>query len=427
MKISSVAGQEILDSRGNPTVEAEVILENGVKARADVPSGASTGRHEDLELRDGDESRYLGKGVLKAVSNVSGAIADTLKGSEIEDQAEIDNKMIKLDGTDEKENLGANAILAVSMACVKAAASFKQVPTYRYINELFGKDDDEFVMPIPMINVLNGGKHALGASDFQEYMIMPIGAPNIQEAVRWGSEIFHTLGKLLKEEGFQTSVGDEGGYAPSLGSNEKPLEFMISAIEKAGYTPGDQVSIALDPAASEFYKDGKYVLKVENKTISSEELTQLYLEWLDKYPIISIEDGHAEDDWDGFVDFTKRAGDRIQIMGDDLFTTDKHRLQRGIDIKAANSILIKVNKIGTVTEAIESIKLADEAGMASIVSHRSGETEDTFIADFVVGGETGQIKTGSLSRSERVAKYNQLMRIERELGEKSKIADFPFK
>ena len=427
MKITSVFAQEILDSRGNPTVEATVVLENGMKATSAVPSGASTGSHEALELRDGDTTRYMGKGVLKAVENVNTVIAPALLNMNVEDQEAIDGKMLELDGTETKSNLGANAILSVSMACVKAAALSLNIPVYQYIARLFGNSETEYVMPIPMMNVLNGGKHAVGSTDMQEYMIMPIGAPSITEAVRWGAEVFHILGKMLKENGFQTTVGDEGGYAPSLSRNEEPLELIIEAITKAGYKPGKEIAIAQDPAASEFYEDGKYQLKTEGKALSSEEMVALYADWIQKYPIVSIEDGFAEDDWDGFVTQTKEMGQRIQIVGDDLFVTNIERLQKGIDSQAGNSILIKLNQIGTVSETVAAIKLAKAHNMTAIVSHRSGETEDSFIADFVVGAGTGQIKTGSLSRSERVAKYNQLMRIERELGEKAKIADFPYR
>lgn len=427
MKISQISAYEILDSRGNPTIEAKVVLDNGLTATSAVPSGASTGSHEALELRDGDEHRYLGKGVQKAVNNVNDLIAPKLIGLDSADQKNIDQVMLDLDGTEAKEKLGANAILSVSMACCKVSAMAQEKPLYQYIAELFGNPTDSYIMPIPMMNVLNGGKHALGSTDMQEYMIMPIGAPSVTEAIRWGAEVFHNLGKMLKAKGFQTTVGDEGGYAPSLKRNEEPLELIIEAIKKAGYTPGQQIAIAQDPAASEFYEDGKYQLKTENKALSSQEMVDLYAEWIEKYPIVSIEDGLAEDDWDGFAQMTAQVGDKIQIVGDDLFVTNPKRLQKGIEMKAANSILIKLNQIGTVSETIEAIKLAKSAGMTAVVSHRSGETEDAFIADFVVGAGTGQIKTGSLCRSERIAKYNQLMRIENELGDKAKIAKFPFK
>jgi enolase len=419
MKISKILAQEVLDSRGNPTVEAKVELESGVVASSIVPSGASTGTNEALELRDGGD-RYGGKGVLRAVENVNTKIIEVVVGMEVEDQAAIDQAMIELDGTETKSNLGANAVLSVSMAVTRAAAMENKTPLYAYVAKLFG--NDEYLMPIPMMNVLNGGKHALGSSDMQEYMIMPIGAPTIVEAVRYGAETFHALGKILKDKGFQTSVGDEGGYAPSLGSNEEPLKLIVEAIQKAGYEPGKDIAIAMDPAASEFYDDEMYNLDTEGKKLNSEDIISLYESWMDKYPIVSIEDGLAESDWEGFEKMTQRLGSRLQIVGDDLFVTNKKILQKGIESKAANSILIKLNQIGTVSETIETIKLANSAGFTSVVSHRSGESEDSFIADFVVGVGTGQIKTGSLSRSDRVGKYNQLMRIERELGDRVKIA-----
>ncbi|MFZ5376197.1 MAG: phosphopyruvate hydratase [Patescibacteria group bacterium] len=427
MKIVSIKAQEILDSRGNPTVEAELTLENGIMARSAVPSGASTGSHEALELRDGDNSRYLGKGTLKAVANVNEVIAPAVVGMEVDQQQAIDQVMLELDGTETKSKLGANAILSVSMAAVKAAATANSIPVYQYVTRMFGRDENSYLMPIPMMNVLNGGKHAIGSADMQEFMVMPIGAPSIQEAVRWGAEVFHTLGKLLKSKGMPTTVGDEGGYAPSLASNEAPLELIVEAITKAGYKPGEQIAIALDPAASEIYSDGKYQLQIENKSLTTDELVERFVEWTKIYPIVSIEDGFAEDDWAGFSKFTSLVGDHVQIVGDDLFVTNPKRLEKGISEKAANSILIKLNQIGSVTETIQTIKMAQAAGMTAVVSHRSGETEDAFIADFVVGSGTGQIKTGSLCRSERIAKYNQLMRIERELGQKAKIAPFPFK
>ena len=426
MKITQIFSLEILDSRGNPTVETEITLENGVKARAAVPSGASTGSNEALELRDGGD-RYGGKGVQQAVRNVNEVIAPVVVGMDVTDQNALDKKMLELDGTETKSKLGANAILSVSMAAVKAAALVKGIETYEYVGELFGHEGDSYTLPIPMMNVLNGGKHAIGSADMQEFMIMPVGAPSVTEAVRYGAEIFHALGKLLKAEGFQTTVGDEGGYAPALGTNEAPLEMIMKAITEAGYKPGEEVCIAMDPAASEFYEDGKYQLKTENKSLTSEELVARYQEWVNKYPIVSIEDGFAENDWDGFVLQMKAMGDQVQIVGDDLFVTNPKFLQKGIDLKAANSILIKLNQIGTVTETIETIKLAQKNGMTAVVSHRSGETEDPFIADFVVGAGTGQIKTGSLSRSDRISKYNQLMRIEAKLGEKAQMAKFPFK
>lgn len=416
MKITKIHAQEVLDSRGNPTVECAIELENGILASSIVPSGASTGTYEALELRDGDANRYLGKGVLKAVENVNTKISEKIVGMEVENQKDIDEAMISLDGTSNKEKLGANAMLSVSMACVRACALSKNIPLYQYIAELFGNNTEDYKMPIPMINVLNGGKHAIKSSDIQEYMFMPVGASSIQQAVQWGAECFHNLGKILKEMGFATSVGDEGGYAPSLGSNEKPLELMVEAIKKSNLRPGIDVSLGIDSASSEFYINGKYELASEGKSLTSEELCNMYASWTEKYPLISIEDGFAEDDWDGFKLLEDRLGEKIMNIGDDLYVTNVQRLEKGISMKASNSVLIKLNQIGTVTETINTIKMAKEAGMNSVVSHRSGETEDTFIADLVVGAGTGYIKTGSMSRSERIAKYNRLMRIERELG-----------
>ncbi len=427
MKIVKITGREILDSRGSPTVEATVELENGSKATSAVPSGASTGSHEALELRDGDVKRFGGKGVLKAVDNVNKAIAAKVVGMDPSDQAAVDAAMLQLDGTPTKEVLGANAILAVSMAVCKAAAMAKGVPLYQHVAELFGYPTDRYVMPIPMMNVLNGGKHAIKSTDMQEFMVMPIGASSLHEAVRYGAEVFAVLAKILKKMGFATTVGDEGGYAPSLKANEEPLKLMIQAITEAGFVPGKDIAIALDPASTEFYADGKYDLATEGKKLTSAEMVELYSKWIEQYPIVSIEDGLAEDDWAGFTDMTAKVGAKLQIVGDDLFVTNPERLQKGIDLKAGNSILIKLNQIGTVSETIEAIKLAKSAGMTAVVSHRSGETEDTFIADFVVGAGTGQIKTGSLCRSERIAKYNQLMRIEEELGDRATLAPFPFR
>lgn len=427
MKITSIVAQEILDSRGNPTVETTLTLENGMSTTAAVPSGASTGSREALELRDGDSKRFGGKGVLKAVANVNEVIAPAIVGMDVNDQAGIDGKMLEMDGTDMKENLGANAILSISMAVTKAAAMANNMPLYAYVAKLFGRSADSYLMPIPMMNVLNGGKHAIKSTDMQEFMVMPIGAPSIQEAVRWGSEVFQALGKILKEMGQATTVGDEGGYAPSLPTNQTPLELIIKAIEKCGYVPGKDIAIALDPASTEFFEDGKYQLKTENRSLSSEEMIELYKGWVEKFPIVSLEDGLAEEDWDGWTKLTAAVGSKIQIVGDDLFVTNPKWVKKGIELKAGNSVLVKVNQIGTITETIETINTARAAGMSAVVSHRSGETEDTFIADFVVGAGTGQIKTGSLSRSERIAKYNRLMRIERELGSKAKIAEFPFK
>jgi len=415
MKISNIYAQEVLDSRGNPTIECAVTLENGISASAIVPSGASKGTHEALELRDGDEKRYLGKGVLKAIENVNTKIADVVIGMEVDHQKEIDQAMIALDATENKSELGANAILSVSMACVRAAALSKDIPLYEYIAQLFGNETEVYEMPVPMINILNGGEHAVGSADIQEYMIMPIGASNVQEAVQWGSEVFHNLGEILKEMGYPTTVGDEGGYAPDLNSNEKPLEIIVEAIKKSGFKLEEDIAIAIDVAASEFFKDGKYELKTEDKSLDKNELLEMYEDWVDRYPLISIEDGFAEDDWEGFKLLEEKLGERIMNVGDDLFVTNIKRLKRGIDIECANAILIKLNQIGTVSETIEVIKKAEENGFQSIISHRSGETEDTFIADFAVGSGVGFIKTGSMSRSGRVAKYNRLMKIEREL------------
>lgn len=427
MTIKTITAQEILDSRGNPTVQAMVLLDDGSVGESKVPSGASTGSHEAHELRDGDAARFGGKGVLKAVDNVNSKINSALQGKDPSNQASIDQIMLDLDGTPTKENLGANAILAVSMAVARAAALSQHQPLYQYIAKLFGNPSDQFKLPLPMMNVLNGGKHAVGSSDMQEFMLMPVGAPSIKEAVRWGAEMFHTLGKMLKEKGFQTSVGDEGGYAPSLGGNQAPLDLMVEAINRAGFEPGEQVGIALDPAASEFYHDGQYDLATENQQLDSKAMVQRYATWVNQYPIVSIEDGLQEDDWDGFKLMTDQMGQSIQIVGDDLFVTNLNRLQKGIDAGVANSILIKLNQIGSVTETIKAVKLAQSNHYTAVISHRSGETEDTFIADFVVGAGTGQIKTGSLSRSDRVAKYNRLINIENELGEKASLAPFPFK
>ena len=426
MRIATITAQEILDSRGNPTVEATVTLADGSQGRASVPSGASTGSHEALELRDATESRYGGKGVLQAVRSVETIIAPALIGQEATNQSEIDRLMLDLDGTADKSKLGANAILAVSIAVVKAAAQSEKIPTYQYVARLFGRSEDTYILPIPMMNVLNGGKHALGSTDMQEYMIMPIGAPSVAEAVRWGAEVFHALASILKKRGFQTTVGDEGGFAPALKRNEEPFELMLSAIADAGYVAGTQIALAQDPAASEFYQDGRYYFKTEDRSLSSEEMIVLYQGWIEKYPIVSIEDGLAEDDWEGFTAQMRVMGDKIQIVGDDLYVTNTDRLQKGIELGASNSILIKLNQIGSVSETIAAIEKARQHNMTSVVSHRSGETEDSFLADFVVGAGTGQIKTGSLCRSERVAKYNQLMRIEKELGDKAKISAFPF-
>ena len=411
--IDLIQAREILDSRGNPTVEADVALRDGSFGRAAVPSGASTGEHEAVELRDGDKKRYLGKGVLQAVEHVNTVLARELGGQEANDQAGIDDHMIRLDGTPNKGGLGANAILAVSMAVCRAAAHSARMPLYRYLGGLQAR-----ILPVPMMNVLNGGVHADNTVDFQEFMIMPVGAENFAHALRMGAETFHTLKKVLKERGYNTSVGDEGGFAPSLKSNVEAVEVLLEAIEAAGYSPGHDICLALDPAASEMFQDGKYVLfKSDKSQKSSAEMIRIYADWVRQYPIISIEDGLAQDDWEGWKAMTDELGDKIQIVGDDVFVTNTERLQRGIEEGTANSILIKLNQIGTVTETIRCIELARRHGFTSVVSHRSGETEDAFIADFTVGLGTGQIKTGSASRSDRIAKYNQLLRIEEELGD----------
>jgi enolase len=411
--IDLIQGREILDSRGNPTVEAEVYLRDGSFGRAAVPSGASTGEHEAVELRDGDKRRYQGKGVLRAVENVNTLLARELGGHEANDQAGIDGRMIRLDGTPNKGELGANAILAVSMAVCRAAAQSARMPLYRYLGGLQAR-----ILPVPQMNVLNGGVHADNTVDFQEFMIMPVGAESFAHALRMGAETFHTLKKVLKERGYNTSVGDEGGFAPSLKSNVEAVELLLEAIEQVGYSAGRDICLALDPASSEMFQDGKYVFfKSDKSKKSSDEMIKLYEDWVRQYPIISIEDGLAQDDWEGWVALTQALGDKVQIVGDDIFVTNSERLQRGIELGAANSILIKLNQIGTVTETVRAIELARRHGYTSVVSHRSGETEDAFIADFVVGLGTGQIKTGSASRSDRIAKYNQLLRIEEELGD----------
>lgn len=415
MKISKIHAQEILDSRGNPTIQCTIELDSNIQATSMVPSGASTGKYEAVELRDEDENRYHGKGVLKAVQNVNEKIAPLFLGKELISQQEFDKAMLELDGTDNKSNLGANAILSVSMAYTKVCAIANNLPLYLYISNLFGNEIFQYRNPIPMINVLNGGKHALNSADFQEYMLVPVGANSVQQAVQWGAECFHNLGKILKEMGYPTTVGDEGGYAPALESNEKPLEIMVEAVEKSGLKVGIDVSLAMDVAASSFFENGKYILKRDNMELNSEQLFDLYSKWVEKYPIISIEDAFNEDDWESFTTFEKTLGSKVMNVGDDLYVTNVERLRKGIEIGASNAILIKLNQIGTVSETIDAIKLANSANMKSIVSHRSGETEDTFIADFVVGCGCGYIKTGSMSRSERVAKYNQLMRIEREV------------
>jgi len=418
--IAAVRAGEILDSRGNPTVGVEVTTSDGVRCQAAVPSGASTGTREALELRDGDPKRYGGKGVLKAVGNVNGEIAKAVTGLSLgglEEQAALDRAMIELDGTDSKSRLGANAILGVSLAAAHAAAAVAGIPLYRYIG-----GESATLVPTPMMNVINGGAHADNTVDLQEFMIFPIGAPNFAEALRWGSEVFQQLKSVLKSKGLSTSVGDEGGFAPNLSSNREAIELVLTGIEKAGYRPGEDIAIALDPAASEVYKDGRYVLAGEGTTKSTEEMIAFYEDWISRYPIRSIEDGLAEGDWEGWTAQTSTQGDRIQIVGDDIFVTNPSILERGIKERAANAILIKLNQIGTLTETLDAIRMAREAGWASVVSHRSGETEDTTIADLTVGAGCGQIKTGSLCRSDRICKYNRLLYIERELGSRASFA-----
>ncbi|MEW6096706.1 MAG: phosphopyruvate hydratase [bacterium] len=410
-EIVDVWAREILDSRGNPTIEVEVELECGVIGRAAVPSGASTGTHEALELRDGDKDRYLGKGVLKAVDTVNDIIAPELEGEDATLQTSIDQLMIDLDGTENKEKLGANAILGTSLAVAKAASLAIGLPLYQYIGGVNAK-----VLPVPMLNILNGGKHADNPIDIQEFMIVPAGASTFSEALRFSVETFHQLKKTLNSKGYSTAVGDEGGFAPAISSTEEALQIIIQAIEKAGYKPGEDIFLALDTAATELFEDGKYNFKGEGKVMSSEELISYYKSLVEKYPIISIEDGFAEDDWDGWKMFTQELGDKIQIVGDDLFVTNPKRLTKGIELGITNSILIKVNQIGSLTETLDVIELAKEAGYTTVISHRSGETEDTSIADIAVATNAGQIKTGAPSRTDRVAKYNQLLRIEEELG-----------
>lgn len=414
-KIANIQAREILDSRGNPTIEADVTLASGQMGRAAVPSGASTGSREAIELRDGDKSRYLGKGVQKAVAHVNLDIKNALMGKDGSDQAGIDQAMIDLDGTDNKARLGANALLAVSMATAKAVALTQGVPLYRYLNT----GGDEFTMPVPMMNIINGGSHANNSVDLQEFMIIPVGAPSITEAVRYGAEVFHSLKNVLNGRNLNTAVGDEGGFAPDLPSNEAAIDVILEAIDKAGYRAGEDIYIGIDAASSEFFHDGKYDLASEGRKLSSNELVDLMADWCNKFPILSIEDGLDENDWDGWKVLTQKLGDKIQLVGDDLFVTNPVILQQGIDKHIANSILIKVNQIGTLTETLAAIKLAKSVGYTSVISHRSGETEDATIADLAVATSAGQIKTGSLSRSDRVAKYNQLIRIEAELGDKA--------
>ncbi|WP_161883005.1 phosphopyruvate hydratase [Deinococcus alpinitundrae] len=410
MNIETIKAREVLDSRGNPTVEAEVYLESGYMGRAIVPSGASTGSHEALELRDGG-GRYMGKGVQKAVANVNDKIAPALEGMDASQQGVIDAAMLSLDGTPNKSALGGNAILAVSLATARAAAAELDVPLYRYLGGANAR-----TLPLPMMNLINGGAHADNSVDFQEFMVMPVGAPSFREALRYGAEIFHNLKKVLSGRGYNTNVGDEGGFAPDLKSNEEALQVLLEAIEKAGYEPGKDVAIALDPAVTELFKDGQYHLESEGRVLSSEQMVDFWQDWASRYPIVSIEDGLAEDDWDGWQLLTQRIGSSVQLVGDDLFVTNPERLQRGIDTNVGNAILVKVNQIGTLTESLDAIELAKRNRYGTIISHRSGESEDAFIADLAVATNAGQIKTGSASRSDRIAKYNQLLRIEDELG-----------
>jgi enolase len=421
-KIAHVVGREVLDSRGNPTVEADVILANGLRGRAAVPSGASTGEHEAIELRDGDKSRFLGKGTQKAAANINGPVAKIVVGMEAADQKALDRRMIDADGTPNKSKFGANAILAVSMAAARAAAADCGLPLYKYLAR-YSSVKSAATLPVPMMNILNGGAHADNSVDAQEFMVMPVGAPTFREALRWGVEVFHHLKAVLKKNGYSTAVGDEGGFAPNLKSNEEALERVLQAITAAGYTPGEQIAIALDPAASEFYDktSGKYVFKKSDKSQRTPaQMVEFWANWARQYPIVSLEDGMAEQDEDGWKLLTRELGGKLQLVGDDVFVTNPKIFARGIEQKIANAILIKLNQIGSVTETIEAIEMARKAGYAAIVSHRSGETEDTFIADFVVAMGTGQIKTGSASRTDRIAKYNQLLRIEEELGKDAK-------
>ncbi len=415
--IVDIVGREILDSRGNPTVECDVLLESGTMGRAAVPSGASTGSREAIELRDGDKSRYLGKGVLKAVEHINTEISEAVLGLDASEQAFLDKTLIDLDGTENKSRLGANAMLAVSMAVARAAAEESGLPLYRYFGGMGAMQ-----LPVPMMNVVNGGAHANNNLDLQEFMIIPLGAPSFREALRYGAEVFHALKKIIHDKGMSTAVGDEGGFTPSVANHEAAIQMILEAIDKAGFTAGEQIAIGLDCAASEFYKDGKYHLEGEGLELSSQEWTDMLAAWVDKYPIISIEDGMAENDWDGWKILTERLGKKVQIVGDDLFVTNTKIFKEGIDKGIANSILIKINQIGTLTETFAAIEMAKRAGYTAVISHRSGETEDSTIADIAVGTNAGQIKTGSLSRSDRMAKYNQLLRIEEDLGD---IASYP--
>jgi enolase len=415
--IDSIKAREILDSRGNPTLEVEVKLSDGATGRAAVPSGASTGKYEAVELRDGDKSRFNGLGVLQAVKNVKEPIAAAIKGMPATDQAAVDRKLIELDGTPNKSRLGANAILGASLAVAHAAASGLGIPLFRHLLEA-----ETYTLPVPMMNILNGGKHAANSTDFQEFMVVPAGAGSFHRALQMGTEVYHSLKRVLKDKGLNTNVGDEGGFAPSLPSNDQAIEAILSAVEKAGYKPGKDCFVALDPAASEFYEDGRYVLAREGASLSTAEMVDYYVKWVSRYPIISIEDGMAEDDWDGWQLLTQKLGGKVQLVGDDLYVTNVERLSKGIKIKASNSILIKLNQIGTLTETIDAVRMAQQTGWTAVVSHRSGETEDTTIADLAVGLNTGQIKTGAPCRSERTAKYNRLLRIEDELGKNARFA-----
>ncbi len=415
--IEAIIAREVLDSRGNPTIEVDVRLESGDVGRAIVPSGASTGAHEALELRDGDTSRYNGKGVLKAVQAVNEDIAEALIGFDAADQIALDHELIALDGTPNKSKLGANAILGVSLAAAKAAAAAFGLPLYRYLGGVYAH-----VLPVPMMNIMNGGQHATNSTDFQEFMIMPVGAESFREGLRWGAEVYHALKKVIHDRGFSTTVGDEGGFAPSLPTNDAPLQLIMEAIEKAGYRPGEQIFIALDPATTEIYEDGKYHLKREGRALTSAEMVDYWVDLVNRYPIISLEDGLAEDDWEGWTLLRAKLGDKIQLVGDDFLVTNVQRLQRAIDARAANSILIKLNQIGSLTETLSAIQLAQRSGWTAVVSHRSGESEDVTIADLVVATNAGQIKTGAPARTDRIAKYNQLLRIEEELGSAAKYA-----
>ena len=422
MQIAAVHAREILDSRGNPTVEVEVALRDGARGRAAIPSGASTGAHEALELRDGDPKRYGGKGVLQAVGHVNGEIASAVKGLPADDQVALDRRLIELDGTPAKSRLGANAILGVSLAAAHAAAAARGEPLYRHLARLAGRDQGDVLLPVPMCNILNGGKHAEGSTDFQEFMVMPLGAPTFAEGLRMAVDVYHALARLIQDRGLPTTVGDEGGFAPPGLANAEAVEIVTAAIEAAGYRPGEEIALALDPAASELFVDGSYRLEREGRTLTSGELIALWEDWRGRYPIVSIEDGMAEDDWEGWRLLTERLGDQVQLVGDDIFVTNVERIERGIRERSANAVLIKLNQIGTLTETLAAIDAARQAGWAVVISHRSGETEDTTIADLSVATGVGQIKTGATARGERTAKYNRLLRIEEELGNSARYA-----